>query len=425
MKSYFSRLLALLTITAVSSNIAIDNPHFYRATNIFPEPRFERSGLTTLDMTFAGGHTHTGFNYESQKVPIFDIWGTQNMRMLGVGVPCKDPNNCLDLILIELSKQDPNCGFGNFSICSKFKIFEANFWFSQNFACGFFFQAHMPVRRMQFKDICFQDLSPVDEECFGCPNIDTQIWQTFLEQFDQILDRWGICCNPLDAWGIGDTSLLLGWTHNYQETDVLDFIDMTMKLGVLAPTGKRKHENEIFSLPFGYNGHWAIQGIGEIAFGLYDWLTFGGHIEAMYFLKRDRNIRMATAPCQSPLIKLARGDADIKPGVIWDAGVYAKADHFVGGLSFLAGYSFASKNEDSVKPCQTEIFYPNIVSSDPQFQSWKMHTLHLLGEYDFYKPDRFFGPRIGIFWNYILSGKRVFRTNMLGGSFGIDFTHDF
>lgn len=425
MKSYFSKTLALLSIFGMHITLAIDNPHFYRATNFFGETRFERTGLTTLDMSFAGGHTHTGFDCGSNKVPLLDIWGTQNMRALGVGVPCKDPNNCLDLILIELSKQDPNCGFANFSICSKFKIFEANFSFYQNFACGFFFHAHMPVRHMELNDICFQDISPVNEECFGCPNIDTPIWQTFLENFDQILDRWGLCCGPFNEWGIGDTSFLLGWTHNYQETDLLDFVDMTIEFGALAPTAKRKHENQIFSLPFGYNGHWAIQGIGKMAFGLYDWLTFGGHIEAMYFLKHDHNIRMNTAPCQSSLIRLARGDAEIKPGVIWDASVYAKADHFVGGLSFLAAYQFASKNEDSVMPCQTDIFSPNIVNGDAQFQSWKMHTLHLMAEYDFYKPYNWVGPRIGFFWNYVMSGKRIFRTNMLGGSFGIDFTHNF
>jgi len=425
MNRFSPRLLALLGILAIQSVSAIDNPHFYRATNMFSEPRFERNGLTSFDFTLGGGKTHTGFNGENCKAPILDVWGTHNMRLLGVGVPCKDPNNCLDLILIELAKEDQNNGFGAFSLCSQFKIFEANLSFEQNFARGLFFQAHLPVRKLELNDTCFRDLSPADEECFGCPNINTPIWQTFLQHFDEILDRWCLHCDPFDEWGIGDTSLLLGWTHNYQETNVIDFVDMTFKAGILIPTGKTKNENQIFSLPFGYNGHWAGQGIGKISFGLYDWITFGGHIEAMFFANKDRNIRLQTAPCQSALIKLAKGEAKISPGTIWDAGVYAKADHVVGGLSILMGYSFASKNEDTITPCDMGTFNPCVANGDQFYESWKMNTLHVQADYDFYQPNRFFGPRVGFFYNYIISGKHIFRTNMLGGIIGLDITHDF
>lgn len=426
MKSRFKQALAVLSLFVIQSSSAIDNPHFYRALNFFAEPRFERNGLTTFDATFGAGHTHTGFNCKSDKVSVLDNWGTHDMRLLGVGVPCKDPNNPLDLILIELSKQNENCGFAHLGICSEFKMLEGNFFFDQNFGCGIFFEAHIPVRRFEFKDICFRDLSPRNEECFGCPNIDTPIWQTFLQHFDEILDRWCLCCTPMNKeWGIGDTSLLLGWTSNYQDTEVLDFVDMTFKLGALAPTGKKKNQNQIFSLPFGYDGHWAFQGIGKVAIGLYDWLTMGGQIEVMYFFKKTRSIRIQTAPCQSALIKLTRAEAKVQPGTIWDATVYAKADHFIGGFSTLVGYSFASKNDDTLNSSWCQTFDTCIANEDPYLQSWKMHTLHVYAEYDFYNPCRSFGPRLGFFWNYVISGKRVFRTNMLGGLVGIDFTHDF
>lgn len=425
MKCFSPRFLILLSVICLQSANAIDNPHFYRATNMFSEPRFERPWLTTFDLSLGGGATHTGFNGSNNKVPILDAWGTHNMRLLGVNVPGKDPNNELDLILIELSKEDSNNCFANFGICSQFKIFEMNLSYEQNFKRGFFFHAHMPVRKLELTNNCFRDLSPTDEECFGCPNINTPIWQTFLEQFDAILDRWCLNCAPFDEWGIGDTSLLLGWTNNYQETDLLDFVDITMKAGVLVPSGKTKNEDQIFSLPFGYNGHWAVQGIGKLSFGLYDWFTFGGHIEAMFFLKKDRCIRMQTSPCQSALIKLAKGGAEIDPGTIWDAGIYAKADHVVGGLSVLLGYQFASKGQDSITPCNTGIFDPCVASGDAFYESWKMNTLHVQADYDFYQPNRRFGPRVGFFWNYIISGKHIFRTNMYGGTIGIDFTHNF
>lgn len=41
----------IFLIVAANGAYAIDNPHFYRATNMFLEPRLEHDYLTTFDAT--------------------------------------------------------------------------------------------------------------------------------------------------------------------------------------------------------------------------------------------------------------------------------------------------------------------------------------------------------------------------------------
>jgi hypothetical protein len=419
--------------------IAIDNAHFYRATNLFLEPRFERDMLTTFDITLGGGWTKHGRNKDGKTVPLLDTFGLHNMHDLGVGVPEKDTNDIRDIILIQLARTpgrgstetkchknecfiDPQFGF--FSIGGKFSIIEANLFFLQNFdCCGLFTEVHLPVRRIKIDDICFKDISPVDMEF---PNETTPIWQAFKSQFCDILRLYNLSADPVKETGIGDLSILLGWTSSNQETCVvLDFIDTTFRVGVLAPTGKQRNEDKVFSIPLGYNGHVGFPFAADIAFGLYEWLTFGVHADAIVFLPKTKKIRLKTAPDQSGLIKLAKGRTKIHRGILWNGGIYAEADHLCRGLSLLLGYTFSKQKRDRLTPCGPCFFDSCVANTDETLDGFTMHTVHFWTEYDFTQDDACGGVRVALFYNKQVGGKHVFKTDVGGGAVGIDLTWGF
>jgi len=424
------QLLPILLLTQLAG--AIDNAHFYRATNLFQEPRFERSYLTSFDVAVAAGSTRKGRNFNGDTVPLLDTYGTHNMIELGIGVPHKNKTTPEDFTLIELSRTPgrdvpdpcscyPKYQFGHFSIYGDFSIIEANIFYTQNITHGFFTQFHIPIRQLKIDDICFKDLSPCNDVC---PNKNTPIWQTFLCLFDKILKKYCLSKEPFSETGVGDASFLAGWTHNHQDTEFLDFVDLTIKFGLLSPTGKTRNEDKIFSLPLGYNGHWGVPISFDIAFGMYDWLTFGGHVDAIFFAHTSRNMRLKTAPFQSGIIKLAKGKVDVERGSLWNAGAYIKADHLARGLSLLFAYSFANQNSISIQTCDP-CFDNTIINCDEMLQGWKMHNLHFWGEYDFTKENSQYGTRLAVFYNLQVKGKRVFKTNTAGGSIGLDINWNF
>jgi hypothetical protein len=199
---------------------------------------------------------------------------------------------------------------------------------------------------------------------------------------------------------------------------------MTFKFGILVPTGAKRDEDQVFSLPLGYNGHWGVPISADLALGLYDWLTFGGHIDALFFAKTTREIRMKTALYQSGLIKLTKGKVDIDRRSLWNAGLYLKGDHIARGLSLLFGYTFSNQNATTLETCDC-CLDPSIINSDEMLQGWKMHTVHFWTEYDFSKEDSRVGVRLAAFYNLQVSGKRVFKTNTGGGSIGVDLSWNF
>src|SRR5438445_9962777 len=110
---YNRNIIIALSIVACGYARAIDNPHFYRATNMFLEPRLEHDYLTTFNATIGGGSTDKGRNCANNIVPIFDIYGKNSVPALG-------PDNA------------------NLTLDGTFKIIESNLSFAQNLAKGIF-----------------------------------------------------------------------------------------------------------------------------------------------------------------------------------------------------------------------------------------------------------------------------------------------
>jgi hypothetical protein len=394
-----------------------DNGHFYRAPHFWDETRLEKDFLSSFDITFAGGWTKHGHDQSSCKVDLLNIYGAANMHQLGLNVPGKDLSTKEDTALTMLSLVPANGNFGKFAFSGSFETYEATFAWTQNIKCGFFLQAHIPIRHLQICDIKYCDLSPT-----ACqfPNKNTPEWQVFLNLFDAILKKYTLSIGNITKNGIGDTTVLVGWTRNYEDTEEIDLIDLTIKTGFLAPTGARKNEDLAFDLPLGYNGHWAIPAGIDLALGAYDWLTLGMHLSALFFFDTTRQIRLQTSAEQSGFIKLAKDCAKIQSGSLWHAAGYLKADHFAQGLSLLFGYSLMHKNESTVAPVNSVAFNAATANSDQMLQDWQSHTLHCMVEYDFTKEESSVGPRVGLFYDFLIGGKRIFKTSMIGLGIGLE-----
>ena len=399
-----------------------DMYHYYRASPFFGEPRLEKSWLSTVEFAVFTGSTSRGKNAKTSTVPVFDIYGTYNMRLLGSGVPNKDITNTADLALINLANTPANGCYANLSFPGSFKVLEGALNIEQNFAHGMFVQFYIPFRKFNISPQHFIDLSPAVTD--GPTNVNTPEWQEFLAQFNTILSNYDLNICKVKVTGIGAVSAELGWTLNYQEAELLDFVDLTIKSGVLLGTGTEKNENYVFDISTGYDRHFGFPISLDISFGLYDWFTAGVHGGAIGFLDKNKNIRMKTDINQSGMIKLAQGNARVSLGAIWDIGLFAKADHMADLISLIIGYTFAQQQNTTLCPqnCPGEntIFQTEIVNCDSMYKGWQMNTINFLAELDFTKEDRRFGPRVGFIYNANAGGKRVFKNNTIGGYAGID-----
>jgi len=401
--------------------LALDNPHFYRATNMFLEPRLEHNYLTTFNATLGGGSTSHGRSCHNTFVPLFDIYGRQSFQNLNTNTLFNDPQNPFDQFLMNLAQLPTRTDFATVSINGHFNIVEANLSLAQNLSKGLFLFFHLPIRRLKISDISFIDHSP-DDRIF--PNKNTPQWQAILQNIHPLLAHYGLNSCATTSTGVGDLSSWLGWTHNYQETQTLDFIDFSFMAGFLAPTGKKRNEDELFSLPTGYNGHWGFPLCTAASIGFYEWVTIGGYLNTLFFIDKKRAMRIKTDVQQSGLIKLACAHVSDHRGPLINTGFYFKADHVGHNVSVTTAYSFASQQKSKLTT-HDRLFDCNIANSDESLKGWNMHTINFLAEYDFAREGCRVGNRIGLFYNLQVAGSRVFDTNIFGGTYGIDISWNY
>lgn len=398
---------------------SIDNPHFYRASHFFGEPRISKNHLASIEAWGGGGKTSKGLNCKGIETNILNIYGDDDIKFLAKNVPTCFFKNLENSILNNLWKKETGCEFGKLKFLGKFNTIEIDFNLHQNFINGFFCQIYLPFRKLQINHINYDDLSTISN---SEPGVNFIEWHQFISHLKKNLCSVGINYNRrFKKTGIGDLSILAGWTINYQDLTHLDYIDATIKSGILFPTGREQNINNLFDLPQGYNGHFAIPLTFEISTGIFDWITVGLYSSALLFLDKTKTVRMKTAKEQNGFIKLAKGVARIDKGTLWTLGCYFKADHVTDGFSFLVAYRFDKENRTILNPCNLKVFNPKIVNTDRILNGWQMHTINVNVEYDFATIEKPCMPRIGFFFDIPVGGKQIFKTLLSGGFISIDY----
>jgi hypothetical protein len=414
------KLVLSFTFLSTLSLYAYDNAHFWRPPLFIYEPRFEKKKLTTLEVSLFGGNTKTARNACAQKVPLFDIWGTQAVQNLAKNLPGLSSANTFDRILLDLAQLPSRKNFATFSTSGSFDLFEMYLDFYQNLTCGFFIHVQVPIRVISIENIIYHDLSSDDPTVY--PNKNSPEWQLFLVNFKDILHHFNVSDSPIHHASAGDTTICLGWAQNYEETDYLDFIDTTIEIGGLFPSGRKKNPHLLFDIPSGYDGHWGIFTGWKGSIGLWDWVTCGAFINALFFF--DKTKIKAVTTSNTSIIKLSQTSVCEKKGTLWLPGLYIKADHFMDGFSLLLGYSYAKKEKDYLQSCNTT--FPNsLINKDASLKGFKLHTFHGIFSYDFAKEYRPLGPRLALFINIPLHGKRIFDLILGGAQLGFDCAWDF
>lgn len=416
MEYQLKKVIALFIFIAwlIPYSHAWDNAHFYRAPYFWGEPRFERAKLSTWQAYFGWAYARTGRNSEGKRTNILDIYGPYNMHNLAAGVPNLDPNNPLDNILINLNQvQNVSRTFGTLAFNGKFHSFEILLEAYQNICNGFFLHTVIPIRKLKINHIEVTDLTPASEES-------NPAWQQFRRNFNAILERQRISIAPFDKMGLGDITLTAGWARNYEDTETLDFVDIDARIGVLFPSGKPKEDDAIFSLPLGYNKHYGVPLTFNSAIGLWDWLTAGFHISALFLVHRNHTIRIKTDIMQSGLIKLAQTRAKVDPGSLLNIQLYLKADHVTHGLSAYLIYHFNYREPTTIINKGDQEFDKIAIASDQAYHSWRMHSMQFGLEYDCATKLSDIGPRLGLFYNHVIDGKRIFNADLKYAYIGFD-----
>ncbi len=393
-------------------------PFFYRTKPFTDEPRFSKDGLTSFHPFVRGGHATCGYDGCKNHVNPLAIYGCENIYALAKGVPASTLNCNPDGFINTLWEETPaQCNFGKVKVNGKMGMSELFLPLTQNLKHGFFVSLTIPIQHVGISNVTFCDQTT---QASTGSEINYIQWQAFINELYQNLAPYGTFAGNTSTSGLGDVQLYGGWTYNYEETKHLDFIDFTIALGLNLPTGSPSKACLPWQLPLGYDNHLGIPIFGTISFGIFDWLTLGLQSGAIWFKDRTRIMPLKTAAEQSGWIRLAHDYANVNKGTIWHVDGYVKADHLVGGFSFIFGFSHDHANQTCVKPCNTYLYNATIVNSEERYLPWTMTSFHFVLDYDFANFKHPNAPRLGFTIDKSMTGERSFDTAIFGSYIGID-----
>jgi hypothetical protein len=360
------------------------------------------------------GNSKDGADNAGKKTNVLNIYGAHKMHQIGANIPTTVPITAQETALQNLLVPNATDNYAQFEYNGKVHYSGALLEVGLNFTNEIFMTCTVPYYKVQVDAITQTDLTAI-------PNAN---WNQFLAHFDGIMTTYDLDLTNFKEDGIGDIGVYLGWTKNNDDSEDLDFIDATIKIGGLLGNAKKKNPDKIFSLAGGYDGHHGFVTDINLAMGSNERLALEIFGQYIYLFKRNLNVRMQTALGQNGFIKLLKGAAQRNPGNLYQFGGRLKFDAME-SMTFSTGYHYAHQSKTTLAATDSVQFPTAVVNDDSMLADWSMHVFHVGMDLDFTHQDRRVHPRAGISYQHVVKARNAFLNHSVGGNLGLSVTFNF
>lgn len=407
----------LLTTALISFDCLAMNLLMPYDTLIRPEFRFDK----TFDISLYAEHAFNakGFNECGNRVGVLNIWNKdQDALAMLQGFPSTSDIGELAIRLRADGANDDGVR-GHFNVCGDLYFDDAAAAFRYHFYDAWWFTAYLTVCSMKLKNVnWFNQTLDVSS---GDQSVRENLTNNFFANVQRLGD--GLELGGWDRTGLGDMIVMIEWLQDFwQARPMLRKVRVNWRLGTSLPTGVRKDEDKIFTIPFGYDGAFGlIFGFGmDIYLG--DYFKLGGDVQLQQLFGNTRCRRIKTDPTQTELLLLQKSNAYVDYGLIQRFNLYVQT-HDIKGLSLKFGYQFWKRGDD-ILSLKTPCFSTNIANTALSLEEVTMHQGIVTAVYDFaylLKPDAKYKPSLEFFTRLPFNGKNVALSTTLGAIFAIDF----
>jgi hypothetical protein len=282
-----------------------------------------------------------------------------------------------------------------------------------HFALGLSAELHLPVIKMKLDNICWK---PLDRELVQ-------------ESFDSVLDPIRALERAgnrqlLHGWersGVGDLSALISWRRYFpQAKPVLKNVYLSLRGGLVFPTGEESNQNILLGLPFGHDAGVGILADGLLEVWLGSFLRLGFNSRFTHFVGDERERRIQTDRIQTDLIFLQKADSYFEPGFLQHYTLWAQGANLLPGLSARIAYQY-TRQEDTEVYLDTWDFDPIVADNAESVQEWKTHNLVVDMTYDWYRPCSNMHPSFQFFFKHGFNGERAILLDTVGFGVSLSF----
>jgi hypothetical protein len=278
------------------------------------------------------------------------------------------------------------------------------------------FSLNIPYRVVNLTNVSWQENNP--NETFE------QILESAsVPPFINLLEQLGGM--SLFGWhrhGFGDLTARLETYRVFpQQKPWLQMVGVSLRAGVLFPTGLKADPDKLLALGFGWDGGTGLMAGGGLQLGYCHGCVIGIDGELMHLFGNTQERRIKTQQDQTDLLFLTKVCAFKEPGFVQHYTLSAEKVQEQGGWSGKIAYQYTKKSDDEyfLYDDQYDI---TIVNDAESLQDWTTHSLIFLLGYDaFYRRDWRIIPSFTAFWKLGFNGKRAILADTVGITLSVAF----
>lgn len=413
-------LVAFMASTASNDLLSFFPINFFRPWDINLRPPEWCGAPIQITGFYEGGIRSSGYNTCDDHVNVLQIWsGTQDALAMLKGLPATSKESSFFENVLMNPQDDGTRGhlsfFGDLDLLAN-AVLCARFHVPHNITVGFF----LPVLSMQLKNVAFEDRTQdITAE-------DIVVKSNLTNNFSQTLREFDPCLN-LNGWkktGLGDVAIMGEWLQYFpQPKEYLKNVGLNVRAGLTIPTGVKTNINDIFFVPFGFDGAWGIFFGGGIILNWFNYIRAGVDFEFLTLFGDNRTRRIKTQADQTEFLFLTKARVHTEYGFTQRYNLFFQAYQIYRGLSASVIYQFWKHNDDRLG-LFTNDFSQQIANTAESLQEWTIHQFIFKVDYDFqcdFADDAWFKPQLQFFYKAPFNGKRSVGVHTIGAGITLNF----
>lgn len=309
---------------------------------------------------------------------------------------------------------DDNGTFGLFIPDGKFRVDSFSLGASLYGSHGLSLSVYVPFARMELKDVTWKPAPNNTNHSF-----DSQLTDNLIEDIEKVSNV------RLRGWkrqGLGDVAAIVSWEkYFHQHHQLLDYVGLNVRTGLIFPTGKKAHERYIGALPFGHDGGVGFLGGFSLDLWYHDYFRLGGDVELLYLCGSTKKRYVKTDIAQTDMAFLTNVHAFRDPGFLQHFTLWLQPGA-VCGVSARVAYQYTKQQDDKLY-LKSDRLSGAIANSAERVQDWTTHSAVFSLAYDAYAVDECvrWRPYINLQAKHGFNGQRAILFDTVSCTLGIDF----
>lgn len=256
----------------------------------------------------------------------------------------------------------------------------------------------------------------------------------------QIQEALGLGGNLWSTTGIGDLDLH-ATLHGYAEHRfLLKSIQASVRLGCMVPTGFKREQQYISSLPIMNDGHWGLYGTMGVNAELKQNLKLGLMMSWLWQIKRVQHDRQISVYQEATYVSPLAKNISVQPGYTFSVAPFLTLENLMDGVHFQVKYTYLRHGNDSLYDITTEdtpasyltrgisdgITDKNLTDlreTKKRNSGWRNHYMTFQVTYDSKEAMKnwWFSPDLFASYDYPLGGRGVANNHQLTVGVGLHF----